>query len=406
MLCLNLSRGLAQPEPRSFSDLEDDYHVPYCILFWRSSTQFLGGLGIIVLFVAVLGQGSAGKALMRAEMPGPTQEGAAVRMQHSAWVFAAIYAVLTLILAVILMVIGISPYDALCHAFTTIATGGFSTYNDSIGHFAMWNAERGVIIEYVIVLFMILGGTNFLLFYLCLLRQPGKLFADAEWQVYLSMIVIVTAVIVTFGMINQDQGFERLDTAFRYGLFQVVAILTTTGYATNDFDQWNQLGRIVILVLMFIGGCAGSTSGGMKVIRHILFVKILRLEIVRTFAPRTVRILRVGGKSVDDHNIRLGILFYFGLVIILMVASTLFVVAFESNLTFGPQADHKLLDSASAVAASLNNIGPALGTVGPTENYGHFTGMSKLLFVWLMMLGRLEIFPIIVLFFPRFWRDQ
>lgn len=388
------------------SDLEDDHLVPYCILFWRSSTHFLGGLGIIVLFVVILGQGSAGKALMRTEVPGPTQEGATARMQHTAWVFAAIYSALNVVLAGILVVIGISPFDAICHAFGTMATGGFSTYNSSLGHFAEWDATRGIMIEYVVTIFMILAGTNFMLLYFCLLRKPGKLFSDIEWRTYIGIILVVTSLVVVFGMATADTGFDSVSSSIRYGLFQVVSIVTTTGYGTNDFDQWNNFGRGAILLLMFVGGCAGSTGGGMKVIRHVMFAKILRLEIEHTYHPRVVRVLRIGGQTVDDQPLRRAILVYFGVIFALFILSWLFVIALEPNLTFGAADDNKLIDSASAVASTLNNIGPGLGTVGATENYGHFSGMTKLLFVWLMMLGRLEIFPIIVLFFPSFWRDQ
>ncbi len=388
------------------AELEDDHLVPYCILFWRSSTQFLGGLGIIVLFVVILGQGSAGKALMRNEYTAYSQEGMSARMQHTAWVFAGIYAALTMILIVCLMVIGITAFDAICHAFTTVSTGGFSTYNASIGHFAGWDPARGAAIETIITLFMVLGGTNFLLFYLCLLKQPWKLFNDIEWRAYLGIIFVVATVVVLAGMINRDTGYETVISAIRYSLFQVVSIITTTGYSTTDFDQWNQFSRGLILVLIFSGGCAGSTAGGMKIIRHVLFAKILSLEIGRTFSPRLVRVLKVGGQTVDDQQLRLSILVYVGLILALFIGGTLFILAFEPRTTFAPNQSHQIFDSASAIAATLNNVGPGLGAVGPNQNFGNFSGMTKMLFVWLMMLGRLEIFPIIVLFFPRFWRDQ
>ena len=382
------------------SNLEDPHLVPHCILFWRSSTHFLGGLGIIVLFVAILGHGSAGKALMRAEMPGPTSDGSMARMQHTAWTFAAIYVMLNIFLSIILFALGMSPMDAICHAFGTMATGGFSTFNASVGAF------QSPVIEYFIIAFMGLAGTNFILLYFLMLRQPRRLFVDVEWRTYVTIIVTVTAIVVFMGMSNRDSGFETSEPAFRNGLFQVVSIITTTGYGTNDFDSWNHFGRGILLLLMFVGGCAGSTGGGMKVIRHILFFKILWLEVERAFHPRVVRLLKLGKKPVDDQNLRHSILVYFGLVSLLMIAGWLFILTFESNLTWGPNSSNKLVDSASAVTATLNNIGPGLGIVGATQNYGNFSSISKCLFVLLMMLGRLEIFPIIVLFAPRFWRDQ
>lgn len=380
------------------SDLEDPSLVPHCILFWRSSTHFLGGLGIIVLFVAILGQGTAGKALMRAEMPGPTKEGSAARMQHTAMRFAAIYCGLTLFLAIALFICGMNVFDSLCHSFGTMATGGFSTYNRSIGHF------DSAVIDYLITIFMILAGTNFTLLYFTFTGFHKRLLSDIEFRVYLAITVGVTIAILTFGMASDYAGFDNFGSALRYGSFQVVSIITTTGYGTADFDQWRPFGRGALLLLMFIGGCAGSTGGGMKIMRHILFVKILRLEIEKTFHPRVVRLLWIGGNTVEDQDLRQHIMIYFALIMTIFATSWLVVISFEPNLTWGSSASHKLIDSASAVAATLNNIGPGLGVVGPTENYGNFTGLSKLLFIWLMMLGRIEIFPVLVLFFPRFWR--
>ncbi|MDA1054198.1 MAG: TrkH family potassium uptake protein [Planctomycetota bacterium] len=386
------------------SDLEDPVLVPHCLLFWRSSTHFLGGLGIIVLFVAILGQGSAGKALMRAEMPGPSKEGMQARMQQTAWAFAGIYCVLNAVLTLILWLQGLSLFDALCHAFGTMATGGFSTWNTSLGHFdSAW-------IDYTVTLFMIIAGTNFTLLYFVALRQPKRLFDDIEWRAYLGVILGVTLFIVVTGLRHGDfEGAsfgERLSHAVRYGLFQVVSIVTTTGYGTHDFDRWSSVGRGVLFLLMFVGGCAGSTGGGLKVIRHILFLKIMALETEQAFHPTVVRPLRLGGKSVEDPDLRKNILVYFGLILVIFVFSWMFVVAVEPDATWGTSIEHKLIDSASGVAATLNNIGPGLGTVGATQNYGHFSSLTKFLFVWLMMIGRIEIFAILVLFMPSFWRNR
>ncbi|MEC7597162.1 MAG: potassium transporter TrkG, partial [Planctomycetota bacterium] len=172
-----------------------------------------------------------------------------------------------------------------------------------------------------------------------------------------------------------------------------------------DFDQWNNFGRGALLLLMFVGGCAGSTGGGLKVIRHVLFMKILLLETERAYHPSVVRLLKFEGKSVEGQDLRRNILVYFGLIFFIFALSWLALITLESESTWGASHEHKLVDSASAVAATLNNIGPGLGTVGPTKNYGHFGELSKLLFVWLMMLGRLEIFPVLVLCIPGFWRN-
>lgn len=417
------------------TDLEDPALVPHCILFWRSWTHFLGGLGIVVLFVAILGQGSAGKAMMRAEMPGPTKEGSMPRMQHTALVFAAIYVLLNLLLTGVYVIEGMTLFDALCHAFGTMATGGFSTYNRSLGDF------DSPLIESTTIVFMMLAGTNFTLLYLTLLGGPRRLLHDVEFRTYAGIVLVVTIGVVAFGMQSRDPGFESLGSAIRFGLFQVVSILTTTGYGTADFDAWNNFGRGILLLLMFVGGCAGSTGGGMKVIRHVLFYKILRLEMERAHHPRVIRPLRVGGTPVDDPNLAHNILVYFCIVLAIFVFAWLALVTFEPDSTWGvtvattsvvdeatapsdggpssdplsdPQRidrvtpggtlDEKLLDSASVVAATLNNIGPGLGVVGATRNYAGFSQGAKLLFVWLMMLGRVEVFSVLLLFVPSFWR--
>lgn len=403
--------------------LEDPGLVPYCILYWRSMTHFLGGLGIIVLFVVLLGGDSAGKMLMKAEMPGPSKDGATPKMQDTARRFGIFYLVLNVVLTVLLMFAGMNLFDAICHAFGTMATGGFSTYDSSVGHF------DSATIDYIITLFMIAAGTNFALFYtLVVLDKSGKdfwvwikgkftsIFSDIEFRVYLGIIIFSTILIMATGMVAGDWGLESdpgtenaigatLLRSLRFGLFQVVAIVTTTGFGTHDFDSWSQFGRCLMFALMFIGGCAGSTGGGMKVIRHILFVKILGQEIEHAYHPSVVRPLRLGGVVYDHQEMRRGILVYFGLVAIIFLASWLAIVAVEPNNTWPiNETENKLIDSASAVAATLNNIGPGLGLVGATNNYSDFSPTSKLIFTWLMMLGRLELFSILVIFSWPFWK--
>lgn len=399
------------------TNIENEKWVPRCILCWRSSTHFLGGLGIIVLFVAVLGQGSAGKALMRAEMPGPSKEGSQERMQHTAWTFAAIYCGLTALLTVLLYVQGMTIFQAVCHAFGTMATGGFSTLNGSLGGFDVLLPESYKLIEYTVIVFMILAGTNFTLLYLTLIGKPRILLKDPEWRAYVGIIVIATLVICAFGIwdtgefnpAGDELTWEETETAFRDGLFQVVSILTTTGFGTADFDLWNNFSRALLVGLMFIGGCAGSTGGGMKVIRHILCVKILGREIEHSFHPSVVRHVRLSGEAVTDPNLAQNILVYFGLVALIFSVSSLVVIGLETDEVWtqaGRDHHHRLVDSASAVAATLNNIGPGLGIVGATQNYASFSASSKLVFTFLMMLGRLELFAILVLFLPSFWRNR
>jgi trk system potassium uptake protein TrkH len=326
-------------------------------------------------------------------------------MQHSAWLFAGVYIGLNILLALILKVLGMSTFDSICHSFGTMATGGFSTYNASLGHFFLANPTTGRIIEYVIILFMIFAGANFTLLFLAVIGQPLKLFRDTEFRSYVGIILISTAVLMFFGFGSGITEFDNAESGIRNSMFQVVSILTTTGFGTADFDVWHDMHRGWLLALMFVGGCAGSTGGGMKVIRHILFVKILRMEVENAFNPNEVRLLKLEGKSVEDQGLRHSILVYFGLVIFLFLIGFIFVIGVEPNSTWGGETPNKLIDSASAVSATLNNIGPGLGVVGPTQNYSAFSGVSKTLFILLMMLGRLEIFPILALFSPRFWRD-
>ena len=246
-----------------------------------------------------------------------------------------------------------------------------------------------------------------------------------EFRAFIGIIVIVTAAVIFFGMRASDERFETPADALRNSLFTVVSVLTTTGYGTANFDEWNAFGRGILLLLMFVGGCAGSTGGGIKVIRHILFYKILRLEIEKAHRPRVVRFIRIGGATVDEPNLPHAIVVYFSMILALFVFSWLLLITFEPNTMWEQSSlsseggelspiyveasvannlEEKLLDSASAVAATLNNIGPGLGVIGPERNYAGFSQGAKLLFVWLMMLGRVEVFSVLVLFFPSFWR--
>ncbi len=380
------------------TDLEDPLLTPCAILFWRSSTHFLGGLGIIVLFVAVLGQGSAGKALMRAEMPGPTKTTDQHRMQHAAWTFGGIYVGLNVILTALLMIEGMGFFDALCHAFGTIATGGFSTYNDSVAHF------HSPVIEMTIAAFMALACVNFTLLYYVVLLKPAKLLADAEFRVYIAILLAVIVLVMVYGVNAGD--FKNFTEAVRYSIFQVVSIMTNTGFGTHDFDSWNAFGRAVLFLVMFIGGCAGSTSCSIKVIRYILLFKILKLEFEHSFHPTVVRPLRMGGETADP-DLRRTVPLYFSLVLVVVAVSWILLIMFEPTETWttaGRPASDKLMDCASGVAATVNGVGPGLGIVGATRNFAPFNSFSKLVFTLLMLLGRLEFFPILILTLPSFWR--
>lgn len=401
------------------TNIENQQWVPRCLLFWRSSTHFLGGLGIIVLFVAILGQGAAGKALMRAEVPGPSSDTTHERMQHTATVFAGTYVVLNVIMAVVLKLEGgftaqgyITWFEAICHAFGTLATGGFSTMDASLGGF------QSRVVEYTVILFMVFAGMNFTLIYLACKGNVLRLVTDLEVRTYLTIMAAATVAIIAFGMWERSDFSDpaaavsfggQLETALRNALFTVVSIMTSTGFGTADYDGWSNFARALLLFLMFVGACAGSTGGGMKVIRHILFVKIIGREFELSFHPSVVRHLRVGKETLTDPNLVRSILTYVGLIAMIYTTSWLLLVAIEPESTWtkaGHPVENKLIDSASAVAATLHNIGPGLGIVGPTQNYALFTPASKLLFTLLMMLGRLELFAVLVLVLPSFWRKR
>ena len=382
------------------TNLENPELVPRAILFWRSETHFLGGLGIMVLFVAVLGMGSAGKALMLAEMPGPSKETAHERTQRAAWVFAMIFIGLTGILTTLLAFQGMDIFDSLCQAFGTIATGGFSTHNKSIEFF------QSAGIEMTIMLFMVLACVNFTLLYYVLLRRPGYLFADVEFRVYVAVIAVVSLLVIGFGLAHGD--FSGLGSAVRYGIFQVVSIITNTGFGTANFDHWNSFSRGILFLLMFVGGCAGSTSCSLKVIRYILLFKILWLEIEKTFHPSVVRHVRLGGHVLPDPDLRKDVLVYFVVILLLFIVSWMLLMALEPDATWieaGRSTHDKLIDCASAVAATLNGVGPGLGIVGEAENYSHFHWPGKFILTWLMLLGRLEVFVLVMIFVPRFWQS-
>ncbi|MCS7237334.1 MAG: TrkH family potassium uptake protein [Thermoguttaceae bacterium] len=405
------------------TDVEDPQLVPRSVLFWRSESHFIGGLGIIVLFVAILGVGSASRALMQSEIPALAQTRPYALSQHTAWVFGGIYLGLTFILVILLVVAGLGPFEALCHAFGTVATGGFSTRNASIAAFGNWA------VELFITLFMILGSTNFVLLYWLVYSQPKRLLVDPEFRTYL--FVIALAILVVGGMGFALGDFPDPVTALRKSAFQVVAIISTTGFTIDDFDQWNTLSRAILLTLMFVGGCSCSTSGSLKVIRHLLLSKILRLELERTFRPNVVRHIRVGARVIQEPEIRVQILVYFSLIAIIFLAAWLALVAVEPDRQWAsatglaalpksvesssepPGTVHadpvallraKLVDCASAVATCLNGVGPGLGFVGPARNFADLQPMSKLVLVAVMLLGRLEVYPILVLFSLRFWR--
>ncbi|HBT75396.1 MAG TPA: potassium transporter [Planctomycetaceae bacterium] len=409
-----------------FSELEDPAQLPRCILFWRATTHYLGGLGIMVLFVAILGSSNsnAGKVFVRLETTGKGI-GPQTPVRRIAFTLFAIYTGLCAILATILFCLGLSAFDAICHSFSVVATGGFSNFNASAGYFATHGYRFAAMIEWVLILFMFIASCNFILLFQVIKGLPGKLFADVEWKTFCMIVVIASTVVFLGGMFNGDfdafgtadcpiagvaidpetgNGTSPPSIALRQTIFQVVSIISTTGLCTDDYEEWNPLSYGIILMLMFVGGCAGSTAGGMKVIRFVFGWKILRMEGERSFRPNVVRPLIINGRAMEREAIH-NVLVYFLTILFIAMSSMLLLVAIEPIATWDARdAGKRLSDSISAVASTLNNVGPGFGVIGAKGNYGGFSDVSKLLFVWLMMLGRLEIFVVLSLFHPSFWK--
>lgn len=367
--------------------------LPRSLLLWRSLTHWLGGLGIVVLFVAVLPiLGIGGRRVYRIEAPGPTPDGVRPRIQDAARMLWLIYLGLTCVEIIALMLCGMDWFDATCHTFATLATGGFSTRDASIGGF-----ESGAI-HAVIIVFMILAGVNFGLYYQLLQRQWRNVLKDPELRAYF-MIILVATTIVTISLVRSGPAVgpagESLGSAMHHGLFQVVAIQTTTGFCSADFDAWGFAAKSTLLVLMFIGGSAGSTGGGIKVMRILIAAKVMVAEIAQIYSPKVVRSVKVGRATVDPE-LRLDTLVYILGILVIFAVGTITLMAIEAD-------GIDITTAATASAAMLNNIGPGLGGVGATRNYEWFSDLSKVIMSILMVVGRLEMFTIIVLFSPRFW---
>ncbi len=372
--------------------------TPKSIMFWRSFTHWLGGMGIIVLFIAVLPYlGAGGKQLFRSESPGPDPRGLKPRIKDTASVLYKIYFGLTIAQTVALMLCGMTFYDALCHTFGTLATGGFSTQAASVG------AYDSLAVDIVIIFFMICAGSNFALYFAMLGGRWKALFKDTEWRYFVAILAVCT-LIVTINLLGIEGSFAKGDTpeeatygslgqALRYASFQVVAIMTTTGFSTADFDAWPHFSRMLLLVLMFVGGSAGSTGGGIKVARIVILAKMAYARLEHTFRPKMVRAVRMSGHVIDD-GVQQTVYAFFALYLMWFAAGSLFMsllgLPFQTALT--------------SVAATLNNIGPGLSAVGATENYALIPTTGKLFLSLCMVLGRLELFSIMVLLVPSFWR--
>jgi trk system potassium uptake protein TrkH len=367
------------------SILSDIEGVSKGLLFWRSLTHWLGGMGIIVLSLAILPfLGVGGMQLYKAEVPGPVPDKLKPRIKDTAMVLWKVYLFISAILTVLLMVGGMNFFDALCHTFGTMATGGFSTKNTSIAYY-----QSGYI-QYVITLFMLVAGINFSLHFRLLQGKPLALWRDPECRTFLLLFFVASLVIT--GCITAAS-LDSVSESFRLATFQVASILTTTGYATADYEIWPSLTQCLLLFCMFIGGCAGSTGGGMKVMRVLLLAKSSYKELLRLIHPRAVVHVKFG-KRVVPADVLSGVWGFFVLWLALFFLGVFAVSATGVDV----------LTSFGAALACIGNIGPGVGLVGPTENYAFLPDFAKWVLVLLMVLGRLEIYTIMVLFVPEFWR--
>ncbi len=366
------------------SILTDIESLPQGILFWRSLTHWIGGMGIIVLSVAILPfLGIGGQQMFVAEMPGVQHDKLHPRITQTAKRLWAIYLILTISQTILLMVGGMGFFDSLCHTFGTVATGGFSTKNTSI-------IEFNPFIQYVIIIFMILAGTNFTLHYLGLHGRFRKVWKNEEFRKYLYLILIVCAAITVSLVLLRD---ENLEFAFRESLFQVVSIVTTTGYVTADYLLWPGALWMIIFLLMFVGGSAGSTGGGIKVIRQLLLFKNSGKELKRLIHPSAIIPVKLNGKAVPQ-DIIYKVMAFFLIYIIIFAFGTMImsILGLDFETAIG------------STAATLGNIGPGIGDVGPTGNYETIPVFGKWFLAFLMLLGRLELFTVLIIFAPAFWK--
>ena len=373
--------------------IEDIEVLPEGILFWRSTTHWIGGMGIIVLAIAILPfLGIGGIQLFSAEAPGPAGDKLHPRITDTAKRLWLIYLAYTLIETFLLYVAGMSFFDAINHAMSTLSTGGFSTKNNSI---AFWNDNP--LIQYIIVFFMFLAGTNFVLSYFAFTRKFQKIFKDEEFRLYIRFIlffsILVSIAIFSSPYIVSSFSVEGIESPFRAIIFQVVSVITTTGFVTADFSQWTPFVTVVFFGLMFLGGSSGSTSGGVKVVRHLLMIKSGLLEFKRALHPNAIIQARYNKRTVSD-SISYNILGFF---ILYMLSFIIGALGF-SFMGFD-------FESAIGVAAStLGNVGPALGEFGPSSTYASLPVWGQWWASFLMLLGRSELFTILILFTPFFWK--
>lgn len=365
------------------SILSDVEALSHCMLFWRSFTHWIGGMGVLVFVLAVLPMsGGQSMFLMKAESPGPSVEKLVPRVRTTATILYGVYTVMTLAEIILLVVTGMPFFDAVTLSFGTAGTGGFGILNDSVGSYAPH-------LQVIITVFMILFGVNFNIYYLLLRKKLKTALQSEEVRVYLG-IILVSGLVIAW---NIRRIFPNPLDALRQAFFQVASIITTTGFSTTDFDTWPVLSTTILVVLMFVGACAGSTGGGMKVSRFVIMVKSVFKELFLVNHPRGVRMVKMDGRTVENETVRSVNIFM--IVYALIYVASLLLISLD-NFDF--------TTNFTAVAATINNIGPGLSGVGPTANFGMFSILSKYVLIFDMLAGRLELLPLIVLFAPITWK--
>ena len=382
------------------SILSDIESLPKGILFWRSITHWIGGMGIIVLAIAILPLlGIGGMQLFAAEAPGPGGDKLHPRITDTAKRLWLIYVGYTAAETLLLSISGMSFFDAINHSLSTLSTGGFSTKNASMAH---WNGQP--LIQYITMIFMFLAGTNFVLSYFAFKTKFSKIFKDEEFKLYVSLIVgftLLTGLSIYIwadpsqSTIEHPMVWGEFESAIRHGMFQVLAVITTTGFVAADFTAWTSFLTIFFLGLMFLGGSAGSTSGGIKIVRHLIMIKNGILEFKRTLHPNAILPVRYNQRAVQQPIV-FNILAFFILYMLSFIVGVLVFswIGLDFKTALG------------GAASSLGNVGPALGALGPTENFGNLPEAGKLWASFLMLIGRLELFTVLILFTPFFWRNR
>ena len=358
------------------------------LLFWRSFTQFIGGMGIIVFSIAILPLlGIGGVQLFKAEVAGPTADKITPRIKQTAKLLWSIYIGLIIIIMLLFNIQGMSFFDSICHSFTTISTAGFSTHSESIKFF------NSPAIEWTMIIFMFIAATSFSLHYSFIVQGKFNYFNNEEFRTYFFVFIVISIIIFLNIAYSNISNYALNFETFRHSTFTTTSLLTTSGFITENYEEWPNFSKMILFILFFIGGSAGSTSGGLKLIRTILIFKYLFYEMKRLIHPSGVYSIKIGNRTIEDDVVKntLGFyLFYF----IIFISAGLFFSFYDMDL----------VTSLAASASSIGNIGPALGTVGPYDNWGHFPALAKWVSCFCMLLGRLEIFTVMILFTRLFWK--